>query len=40
MAGNHRQHKSQSLMCAVQVKALSTKECDLASPEPGLGREQ
>jgi hypothetical protein len=39
-AGNHPQHKPQRLMGTVQVEALSTKGRNLASPEPGLGREQ
>jgi hypothetical protein len=39
-AGDHPQHKPQRLMGAVQVKASSTKGRNLASPEPGLGREQ
>jgi hypothetical protein len=40
MAGNHHQRKPQRLMGAVQIKASSTKGHDLASLEPGLGREQ
>jgi hypothetical protein len=39
-AGNHHQRKPQRLMGAAQVKASSTKGRDLASPEPGLRREQ
>jgi hypothetical protein len=39
-ADNHPQHKPQRLMGAVQVKASSTQGRNLASPEPGLGREQ
>jgi hypothetical protein len=34
------QHKLQRLMGTAQVKASSTKGRNLASPEPGLGREQ
>jgi hypothetical protein len=34
------QNKPQRLISTVQVKASSTKGRDLASPEPGLGREQ
>jgi hypothetical protein len=37
-AGKHPQHKLQTLMGMVQVKTSSTKGHNLASPEPGLGR--
>jgi hypothetical protein len=40
LAGKHLQNKLQRLISTVQVKASSTKGRDLASPEPGLGREQ
>jgi hypothetical protein len=40
MAGKHHQHKLQRLMGTVQVKTSSTKGRNLASPDPGLGREQ
>jgi hypothetical protein len=40
LAGKHLQNKPQRLIRTVQVKASSTKGRDLASPEPGLGREQ
>ena len=39
-AGNHHQHKLQRLMGTVQVKTSPTKGRNLASPDPGLGREQ
>jgi hypothetical protein len=40
LAGKHLQNKLQRLISMVQFKASSTKGLDLASPEPGLGREQ
>jgi hypothetical protein len=40
LAGKHLQNKPRRLISTVQVKASSTKGRDLASPEPGLGREQ
>jgi hypothetical protein len=40
LAGKHLQNEPQRLISTVQVKASSTKGRDLASPEPGLGREQ
>jgi hypothetical protein len=40
MVGKHSQHKLQRLMDTVQVKTSSTKGRNLASPEPGRGREQ
>jgi hypothetical protein len=40
LARKHLQNKLQRLISMVQVKASSTKGRDLASPEPGLGREQ
>jgi hypothetical protein len=40
LAGKHLQNKPRRLISTVQVKALSTKGHDLASPEPDLGRDQ
>jgi hypothetical protein len=39
-SGKHPQHKPQRRMGTVQDKASSTKGRNLASPKPGLGREQ